>query len=118
MSDEIPAVMHFVAITHIRRLCVVDDKLLYTKTRDGNGFEMFDLGERELVPLAADDSRRGMSATYGAEADWFAAWSAWRHLKRASERGIDLAQRESPALPALPAAAAAATAPSALVPGS
>jgi len=106
MSDEIPAVMHFVQITHIRRLCVVDDNLVYTRTRDGKGFEMFDLAERDLVPLTVDDARRQMSSAYGGQADWFAAWSAWRHLKRASDRGIDFAQIELPT-----------TAPSAGVPG-
>jgi phosphoglycerol transferase MdoB-like AlkP superfamily enzyme len=102
MSEVVPAVMHFVAITHIRRLAVVDANLVYAKTRDGRGFEMFELGQRDLVPLRADDARRPTAVTYGLEADWFAAWSAWRHFKRASDRGIDLAQQEPTSAAALP----------------
>ena len=71
VADEIPAVMQFVSITHIRRTCVVDDKLVFSKMRDGKTLEMFDLGERELTPLAADDPRRQLSATYASESDWF-----------------------------------------------
>ena len=117
-ADQIPAVMQFVSITHIRRLCVVDNGLVFAKTRDGSGFDMFDLAERQLVPLSPADPRRAMATTYTEQSDWFGAWSAWRHLKRATDRGIDLAGH------ATPAAAAAATAttppptaPAAVVPG-
>jgi membrane-anchored protein YejM (alkaline phosphatase superfamily) len=92
VADEIPAVLQFVSITHIRRTCVVDNGLIFSRTRDGRNVEMFDLGDRELVPLAATDARRAMAHAYGAQHDWFPTWSAWRHLKRATDRGIDFAQ--------------------------
>jgi phosphoglycerol transferase MdoB-like AlkP superfamily enzyme len=111
VAEEIPAVMQFVSITHIRRTCVVDNGLIFSKTRDGKRVEAFELGARELVPLSADDPRRQMSGAYAAESDWFAAWSAWRHLKRAHDRGIDLAQHHPPAAAGAPMPAAAALGP-------
>jgi hypothetical protein len=123
MADEIPAVMQFVSITHIRRTCVVDQGLVFSRTRDGKNFEMFDLGERDLLPLAADDARRQLSVTYGTESDWFPAWSAWRHLKRATDRGIDLAQQPDvppPTMmtPPVPPTPPASSSSAAIVPGS
>jgi hypothetical protein len=80
------------------------------KSRDGKSYEMFDLAERELVPLPAADPRRQMASAYGEESEWFGPWSAWRHLKRATDRGIDLVQHQPPTTTTPP------TAPAAMVP--
>lgn len=99
VAEEIPAVVQFVSVTHIRRTAVVDNGLVYSKARDGRTHEMFEMGERDLHPLASDDPRRQLGAAYGEQSEWFTAWSAWRHLKRAHEPGIDLARQDPTPLP-------------------
>jgi phosphoglycerol transferase MdoB-like AlkP superfamily enzyme len=85
LEDEVPAVLQFVSITHMRSTGVIDNGLLYSLERMTGQAHLFEIGDTELRELPADDPLQRFSLQYKREIDWYTDWSLWRHLNRATK---------------------------------
>ncbi len=98
LADEMPSVLQFVSITHVRSTGVIDNGLLYSLERMTGQTHLFEIGDTELVELPQDDPRQRFANRYKREIDWYTDWSLWRHLHRATKLpDADLARHKEAA---------------------
>lgn len=83
LADRIPARMQFVTIYHVNKVGVIDNNLLCAFDPSRDREELYDVGEKVMVPLRTDDSRRALGPAYKREYELYQAWNVEHHLRRA-----------------------------------
>ena len=85
LAGEVRDRLHFVSITHIGRLGVIDGDLLCVFQRGKDKPSFHQIGETDLIDSPPNDPRIAAGDAYTREADLFAGWSVYRHLARADK---------------------------------